>query len=493
MGTKRRGQGTKRFARARRCGTRAAAAWLALSLAACGARETARPFELEDVVAPEIAAFDRALAPGAETAAPALDTEARDRLHRWMRQGSGSAGDLTPALSADVHALGDAAVPVISTALADPAVPAPERITALAMLGAIDTPLAADKLLAVVAHATGPEMRSIAARALANHQDQSVPALLARLRHEVDDDVVVSIGATLATFGNDAALARIRTLAQSSANAAARDDAREVLARVAPTPPPVSMRHRREIWLRIRDLGRGDRDRADDARFVLANGAAWTCEPLTRALHERDVAIRTEVARCIAALGVRAQSAGPTLEAALEDRELAPDAALALGDVGYAPALSALAQRLADGQALELRVAAARALGRLHLAEAIAPLRAAFAGDRPPALRQAAAESLIVLGRGDEVAGWLALALTSPGADADAAERALEYWLEHPDTPSPERSKVLAAWRKLAGPPGIELDEAGLLARRTARAALLREASVLMRDSSPRVRDASTR
>jgi hypothetical protein len=67
--------------------------------------------------------------------------------------------------------------------------------------------------------------------------------------------------------------------------------------------------------------------------------------------------------------------------------------------------------------------------------------------------------------------------MTSDDADvdADAAERSLEYWLEHDDA-TPSIRSLVERWRKLAGPPGIDLDAAALHARRAARAELVRAA-----------------
>jgi HEAT repeat protein len=365
-----------------------------------------------------------------------------------------------------------------------------------------DTPLAAEQLLSVVENSPAPALRREAVVSLLDQQDQVVPALLARIRREPDEETVIAIGATLAWFGNFSAVERLRALALRSPDGRVREKARAVLLTAAFAPavgdaetvarlwnagdpaqrlPParVSDRQRLCVWERIRDLAAADPERAADAQAALEGGAAWTSELLARALHERDPATRIAVARCISGMGPRGLAAGPSLVAGLADPALAPECALALGDIGFASAIGELERRLASDHPLALRVAAARAIGRMHLAQGIAPLRAVFTAEKagqPLELRQTAAQALVVLGRGDEVARFLVECLTSPTADRDAAERALEYWLEHPDAPSPGNAALLKGWRALAGPPGIEPDESDVRQRREARAELLRRA-----------------
>lgn len=499
MRAKRSGQGTARFA-ARRPISAAVFALGSLGVLACGAgcgeRASGAKLELAPIVAPAIAELEHEIASQAPRPSAALDDATRDRLRELLRPVHGAS--FSPTIAAEMRAIGDGAVPMLASAIADASLSEAQRARALQLLGAIDSPLALAPVEHALAEAPDSALRRAAASSLGGAHDELVPFLLARLRSESDDAVIVEISRALLSFGNASAIARTAAIARSASPA--RDAAQAVIADALRTTsstdpatlaqiwnagdperrwrtPEPSLRHRLEVWRAVRDLASADRERADEARFVLVHEAAWVALVLSEALRDVDEGTRTAAARCIGAMGVRAVSAGPALQNALRDPRLAPEAAAALGDIGYAQAWRELARRLDADDDLSTRIAAARALGRLNLDAGVEPLRATFASSAPLALRQACAQSLVVLGRGGEVAAWLAECMTSDDADvdADAAERSLEYWLEHDDA-TPSIRSLVERWRKLAGPPGIDLDAAALHARRAARAELVRAA-----------------
>jgi HEAT repeat protein len=472
-----------------------AAPLVCLFCAGCGGSDAPVRFELQPVVAPAIAELERALETRVKSPAPAMDSAARDRVRELARRAPSAGSRLPPELIEEMRSFGDAAVVVLAPALADPSLPAAQRASAAQLLGVIGTSAAMEPVLSALAGAEDPGLRRAAAESLRNSDDAAVPFLIARLGHELDEPAVVWIGATLCELGNESAIERLIRIAErlspaagdaraalASCSRAAGIDDPKTIARVwsegdpeRKLPEPrASPRHRLEIWKRIRDTASDDRERAEDARFVLANEAPWVVDLLARALHETDERTRVAAARCLASLRSRARSAGPALVLALSEPSLAPDAAFALGEIGYAQAWKELARRMDADQPLPARVAAARALGRLNLDQGVAPLRAAFASDPPSDLRRSAAQSLVELGHGDEVASWLAELLASSDAGADEAERALEYWLAHSAPSSRERSMALERWRKLAAPPGIEPDAAAASARRAARAEIVK-------------------
>jgi HEAT repeat protein len=216
---------------------------------------------------------------------------------------------------------------------------------------------------------------------------------------------------------------------------------------------PPTPRHVLEIWRRILALSEWQLRGVDDGRFVLSREGRAAAECLGRALRDEDRYIRTHAAQCLERMGRRGAIAGPQLVEALDDPEIAYQAAEALGGVHYEPATGALIERLSPKGPLELRVAAARALGQLE-GEAIAPaLRPLLDEGEALDLRAAAASSLARTAALDDTRDAVALLvelLESPALEPTATELALDDWLARREQAGLEGAAALhEAWRAI--------------------------------------------
>ncbi len=466
---------------------------LALALAACQPDPAPPAFPLERIVAPTIAALEAEVLCDVRASPPA-EAELEDHVRGLVFDLSGARAPLRELQLGELGELGDPAVPVLAAVLADPRTADGPRAAAIDGLCAIDSPAAVAHVAGQVESAQLVWVRAYAANGLARtQQDHIVPRLILRLEYETDSAAMIELATTLARFGNYAGLDGLFALRQHpqpevAARASERLSQLADAAGVAPvdalwrawngndpatslTGPEPSARHRLEIWKRIALLTEHDLRAVDDARFILSRSAAWVVEPLCRALHEDDVRTRVHAAQCLQRMGPRATTAGPALLAALGEPRLAPAATLALGSIAYPACVAEVARRVERGFDPELRVAAAQALGPLNLPAGVGPLVKALAVDEPIDLRQAAALSLLMLGRDRDATQFLVECLTLPGADADAAEVALDGWLAK--LASPGATEVHTRWQALAGPPHTTPSEVAAVGRQRARAALL--------------------
>jgi HEAT repeat protein len=464
-----------------------------VALAACRPNPSPPTFPLERVVAPTIAALE-AQALRDVRASPPAEADLEDHVRGLVFDLPGARGQMRELQLGELAELGDPAVPVLAAVLADPRTDDGPRAAAIDGLAAIDSPAAVAHVAGQVESAQLVWVRAYAASALARaKQDHIVPRLMLRLKYETDSATVIEIATTLARFGNYSGIDGIFVLRQSPTPEIA-ELANERLSQLAaaagvadgdalwrawngsdaasslPNPEP-SPRHQLEIWKRIALLTEHDLRAVDDARFILSRSAAWVVEPLCRALHEDDVYTRVHAAQSLQRMGPRATTAGPSLLAALGEPRLAPAATLALGSIAYPACVGEVARRVERGFDPELRVAAAQALGPLNLPAGVEPLVKALAADEPVDLRQAAALSLLMLGRDREATKFLVECLTLPGADADAAEAALDGWLAK--LASPGAKEVRGRWQALAGPPHTTPSAEAVVERQHARAAVL--------------------
>jgi HEAT repeat protein len=444
-------------------------------------------FELTRVVRTALA--DRPASPMPD----ALDPELENELDGLTTLVSSDRSMLALAAE-DVAGMGSGAWTKLAAIARDAKRADGERAAAIDLI-APETRLGVLALCALVTDAAPAWVRARAAWSLAsNGPDHLVPFLLLRLKYEVDHEVVVWIAVALARHGNLAGLEGLVAISrdpESTARASAEQQLRLLLERVgyestedvleawnasaSERRVPVEPRSEAYRFAVLEEIGRLDEFQlrgVDDARFVLARMDDLAARELAAALHDESVYIRVHAAQCLQRMGSRARGAGPTLVAALDEPELAPHAAAALGDIGFADAESPLVARLAPESPLALRLACARALGFLSSFPAASAARALrpLLDAEPPELSQAASESLV---RRDPGARDAVLRLTAmledPALDPGSTERALRAWLV-----ASNRTDALARWDALARPADrIEaLEETRR--RRDARVALLR-------------------
>lgn len=400
----------------------------------------------------------------------------------------------------DIANLGASAIAPLATILLDDTVDAAERVAAAELLGHLDLPLAAERLLERIENSTQPWMRSWCAYHLAQtSQDHVLPRLLLRLKYEKDHEAYCWIAVALANLNNLTGLEGLIDLANRSGTPAQASAQRELQAlserlqlepaqvlsqwhsleatRLPQHTPSDALRAR--IWEWVSQLSgehfqlRG----VDDALYILERLGPWAALEISAALGDEDIYVRLHVAQALERMGSRASQAGPALLRALQEPRLAPAAAEALGRVGVPEAKTALLELLQSTQDYELQVAIARALGRLGLAGTTQPLIELFdasiqAGQDD--LRLTCAAALVLLGQGDRVAPYLLDILQAGGPPSAAAATALETWLVQGAAESRTGfTNALATWRSQDPPPGTIPSSAKAAARRAKRAALL--------------------
>lgn len=467
----------------------------ALALGGCGGSGEDPPapepppregFELRPVAATAIAELEGVL----HDPPPSLPPTDREEVLGLVTFVAGSTGAMRDAGVDDLRALGDAALPHLRAIADDEDLDGPVRVAAVRGLAALDTELAGAELASIVRDSRLVWQRANAAYFLREtSRDEVVPELILRLKYEKDHGTVVWIAATLARFGNYAGLDGLFAVANGpdgEASAAAEAE----LARLADEAGLSDAaeldaawreggelpRHEHSphlklaLWKWIARLAEFQLRGVDDTRFLFERMGAQAAELLAQALHDENVYVRVHAAQCLQRMGPRGRGAGPELLAGLNEPELGPHAAVALGRVQYAEAAEALAERLRPPTPLNLRLACARALGFLGEPSAVEPLTELFE-DELVDLRQAAAESLLSV-RGERADVERALEfLLDPRVDPGSTERALRTWLASAD----DRTPALDAWDALTPLPQTILTPEESRNLRSRRAAVVRE------------------
>jgi hypothetical protein len=383
----------------------------------------------------------------------------------------------------ELLSLGAAATAPLAGVLGDVGASDALRMAAAEALGALDSPAAAEVLLQRVELARkqvddDARLRARCAWRLGSGtQDWIVPRLLLDLRYETDYETVICIASTLAHFGNYAGLdglfvisrdaqttQALRDLALSTAARLASDahvaDAATLLRTWIEGDPQsvlpdheLSLAHQLEVWRMVRGFSEWQLRGVDDARFALQRESRRVATLIAPALLDENRYVRTHTAQVLERMGRRARGTGPALLAALDDPQIAPQIALALGAVGHAAAESALIARLAPAHPLELRVACARALGSLALASSARALDLFVDARQPLDLRIAAACARIHCSPDDTPRATLELLLAHLAAndtETAAPELALDAWLAHRAPTSPAAAAVLTSWRSIS-------------------------------------------
>ncbi|MEX1024086.1 MAG: HEAT repeat domain-containing protein [Planctomycetota bacterium] len=370
-----------------------------------------------------------------------------------------------------------------------------ERAAAIGLLGARGDAAAAARLVDLLRDGEPAWIRAHAAWRLGETDaDQTVPALLLRLKYERDHEAVLWIADTLARFGNFAGAAVIERLAVDPATPAALQRSARAkqleLGELAQPPdglgvvaaweralldvPERSRAFEHAVWSWIARLEEYQLRGVDDARFLLERSDPSVAKLLGQALLEPDRYVRVHAAQCLARMGPRGRAAEAQLVALLGDPLAAHEAAAALGRLDTATAEAELRRELQAG-GVEVQVTAARAL-RWRLERAAPETRellVELAADATslPELRQAALESLAYLGELDREHLTALLDFAEDERfEADTTIRALRFWLgEH----APET--LIAEFDALAPEGGEVVTWDARRRSRRARAALVRE------------------
>jgi HEAT repeat protein len=398
----------------------------------------------------------------------------------------------------DLKQLGDAVVPALKDELVATDDDASQRAIAVEALGEIATVAAVETLLDRLERARRevdpePWVRAHCAwRLPLAAADWARGRLLLALKYETDYETVIWLARTLEASGSLAGAVGLDVIAhgkeperaaeatsvlQSWADARGVADPAALLAayragafvdRDEPVPP--STRARLATWKRIAALAEWQLRGVDDARFVLVDSGPSTVAALAKSLHDENRYVRVHSAQVLERMGPRAKGSFDALVDALRERELAPQAARALGALGDVHARAALADRLAPTERFELRVAAARALAELGAEGVVAALEPCLAPETPPDLRRAAASALLSV-RGFRAARTeLALAgeaLALDDAETAPIENAIERWLARSGEPA---SIELDRWKALASDPQRAKRRAELCAELAQRA-----------------------
>lgn len=471
---------------------RLASVWLFVAACAPASEPAPAPYTLEPVVARELSTLEAALArepaPPRPAGPPLELSEARDLLGAVV----GSEGKLRLAALDDLKQLGERVVPALRAELVatddDPAL----RAAAVEALAEIASPSAIEALLERLERARRepdpePWMRAHCAwRLPLAKADWAADRLLLALKYETDYETVIWLARSLEASGSLAGVVGLDVIARGpDAERAAEAtsvlqawaDARqlagpaeliaayhggEFVAREEPTPP--SVRARLRTWTRIQSLSEWQLRGVDDARFVLVQSGPSAVDALAKALHDENRYVRVHAAQVLERMGPRARAAVDPLIDALRERELAPQAARALGRIGEARARRALAAELDAARRFELRVAAARALADLGAEGEEGALQPLLDPATPLDLRNAAASALLSVRGFDDAAAELALiaaAIEANAAEAPPYEATVERWLARVGEPAAE---LRTRWAELASDPERPRKRAELLA-----------------------------
>ena len=300
-----------------------------------------------------------------------------------------SGGRLASTAFDELERIGPDATPVLASFLTDGQVGDNEVAAAIDLLAALDHPLAASHLMTQAESHAAPWARARSAWRLGEGtQDWLVPRLLYRLKYEPDHLSALWLCASLAKHGNYSGLTVLRDLATTGSDQGVRDQAAQLAAsipadlgfesldhviwewergdpegRLAGTE--FSDRYTLAAWRRIVMLDDFQLRPVDDARYILARlgtevapwagpGAARREPPHPPA--RRSVSRAPRTARCLRRAGARARARAA--------RPRAPQAALALGRVGYPECEPALIELLGRDRPPDMRNAGrARARG----------------------------------------------------------------------------------------------------------------------------------
>lgn len=421
---------------------------------------------------------------GAPVPPAEIPDELRERAQGLLETLAGTDAAMRRLARTELRDLGPAVAPLLAARLADDAA-APAQLEACAeILGEFDTPEAAEALLARIEAIrtrkdTAPWLRTQCAWRLGSGtQDWVVPRLILHLRYETDHETVAWIARTLAHFGNFAGLDGLYVIWRTGRTPEMRDLAAQSLGLLASEhgfpdsdallrawvegdpeqrlhAPPLSPLHRREIWARIAGFSEWQLRGVDDARFTLARESREATPLLALALEDENRYVRIHAAQTLERLGRRALAAGPALMRALDDAEIAPQAAETLGAVGYREAESALSARLGPDQPIDLRTSAARALGKLALSSSLVALEPWTKDDVQLDLRVAASCARVRCSPADVPRPLLESLLrhmTSGQVDSAEPENALALWLAAQAQRDQERfGDAARRWTEVAG------------------------------------------
>jgi HEAT repeat protein len=397
----------------------------------------------------------------------------------------------------EIRSLGDGAAPTLAAIAANVEQPSEERIAACELLAKLGSPRATEHLLQLCENAPQPWLRAQAAWRLEEvNQDWVVPRLILRLKQEHDEQTVIWLASTLWSYANGAGLEPLWKIRNSSGNERLRQTASERLDALATSSGLDSPLEHWELWNgtgfdgRLRQskasarlelaawqlidqlAGEQDLQLDNDSFFVLARMGSWSVEILSQALHDEDVSVRINAARCLEAMGPRGNLAGPTLLQGLADPGLASAATAALGQVAYPPAEPILRSLLTSSETPhQLRMSCARALAGIGLSSSIEPLESVMNSSEREELRLLCAVSLVRLGVGDRAASFLFETLSHLDGDRLTAESALGQWLAGAEGQTAQL--VAEQWQAMDPDPGDVLSDAEISNRMKARLHLL--------------------
>jgi hypothetical protein len=101
--------------------------------------------------------------------------------------------------------------------------------------------------------------------------------------------------------------------------------------------PELSPAHQLEVLRIVRGFSEWQLRGVDDGRFLLQSESRRIAPLIAPALLDENRYVRTHTAQVLERMGHRARETGADLLAALDDAEIAPQIAMPLGAVGYAP------------------------------------------------------------------------------------------------------------------------------------------------------------
>ena len=482
-----------------------------MAMAACSHTEPTPPsppnFALFEVVQPQIDQLQAELL--LPELGPAASADIEEEVRGLATFLAEAPANLRESVFVDLARHGDHSVPILAALLRASNSTDGERLAAIELLAHLDSVRSAAQLISGVETGSTSWIRANCAWRLgAGTQAWVVPRLIHRLKYETDGEAVIWIAVTLAHFGNYSGLVGLRELSHSASDLSIRESAqREVAALAKPFdrqelealggadsgdgllwawnhPDAVSFsptvpddpRYRLEIWKSIDELDEFQLRGVDDARFVLARLSSTAALCLAQALHDTSPYIRVHSAQALKRMGARASLAGPELVKALDQEDLAPTAAEALGAVAYPKAAQALEARLQPPTPLGLRVASAKALGFIGLASSVDALRPLLTDTKAFDLRQAAAESMTYCGAGDEVAALLCDLVDSKRIDPISSIQALGWWLnQSAQREAPGAQSALDQWNQLVAPVGVVEATSAIAMRNQSRVSLIRQ------------------
>lgn len=460
---------------------------LAVCLAACGepAREpqpeqAAVSIAFRPVVAEAIALLElRTGEDRAKAADPNHVPPEPEALDRQMRGGlayvRNSGARVREVGMADLAAAPPEASAWLGRHALDEDAPEPERYLALEVLARRGGEADALALMDVAEGALVAGLRAGAYWRLGSlPHDGVLPRLVLRLKYETDWEAVLWLGWSLCQHGLysglDGLLAVARGAPDAALGAQAADEARqlaedvgvasaeELLAmwhrgEVPPLAAPVrrSLHYQLELWRWLERLDGFQLRSVDDCRFLMARLDGVAAAVLAEALLDTSSYVRLGAAQSLARMGPRGSVAVPVLTAQLDDSELGPWMAAALGQLGVPAAREPLEARLECEGSGAMCVAAARALGHLGLAESVPALSRALAGAGDWAeWRQAVAESLVYCGAPELALDVLVRALTDPQLEPSTSAAALRHHIaREAQAGRPGAAELLVEWDRI--------------------------------------------